>query len=599
MKSRNSSVRAQQYSAPAQRSSISRVSRMALVLVAGFAAWGAVYAAPAAEWVKGRVIVHARAGLSDAELAKILKPHGGTARRVGKSNMLIIDLPAGMSETAVAKQLAHHPHLKFAETDVILKPAMATTDPYLGSEWHLAKIGASTAWDKTMGAGVTIAILDTGVDGSHPDLAANMVGGWNAYDSNTNASDVQGHGTAVAGVAAAISNNAVGVAGVAGAAKIMPIRISDANGYATGSAVAQGLIFAADNGARVANVSFSGLVGNSTVDSAAQYMKSKGGLVVVSAGNNGINENLAIDTNLIPVSATESNDVLATWSSYGTFVSVAAPGNYVWTTTRGGSYGQWWGTSFASPVVAGTVALMMSVRPDLPNTKIEQLLYSSAVDLGAAGRDIQYGYGRIDANAAVNAALAAPALDAQAPVVAISSPVGGSSVSGWVAIDVAASDNVGVTRVDLKVNGSLVASDIAAPYQFSWDSSKVANGMVNVVAYAYDAAGNSKASTAVALSVANPVLADTTPPVVAITGISNGSQVSGTVQIGVSASDNSGSASLRQSLYIDGKLVASGTGASLSYSWNSRKASSGTHTVSASAQDAAGNLKTTSIVVSK
>lgn len=591
------SVQAAQGSVAHSGLAFMRVSRIALALAVGLTAWGGAQAAQPTEWVKGRVIVHTRAGLSDDELAKILKPHGGKARRIGNTNMQIVDLPAGASETAIANQLAHNPHLKGAVLDAILKPAMVTTDPYAGSEWHVTKIGASTAWDKTMGAGVTIAVLDTGVDSTHPDLAANMVAGWNFYDNNSNASDVLGHGTAVAGTAAAVSNNATGVAGVAGAAKIMPIRISDPNGYATGSAIAQGLTFAADKGAKVANVSFSGLVGNSTVDTAAQYMKSKGGLVVVSAGNNGINEGLAADVNLIPVSATETTDVLATWSSYGDFVAVAAPGNYIWTTTRGGGYGQWWGTSFASPVVAGAVALMMSARPDLPNTQIEKLLYSTAVDLGAAGRDIQYGYGRIDANAAVNAALAAPVADTQAPVVSISSPVGGSTVSGLVAIDVSASDNVGVTRVDLKVNGTLVASDVAGPYQFSWDSSKVANGTATVVAYAYDAAGNSKASTSVALSVANAVVADTIAPTVAISNPSNGAKVSGTVQIGVNASDNAGSAGLKQSLYIDGKLVASGTGGSLSYNWNARKAASGSHSISAIAQDAAGNKTTTAISV--
>lgn len=571
---------------------------LAAALAAGVSVGTTAGAAQPTEWVKGRLIVHARAGLSDGDLGGIVKPHGGKARRIGGTNLFVVDLPAGASEVAIASQLARHPHLKFAELDPILKPAMTTTDPYLGSEWHAGKINAPLAWDKTMGSGVTIAILDTGVDGTHPDLAANMVAGWNAYDNNSNAADVTGHGTAVAGTAAAISNNATGVAGVAGAAKIMPIRISDPNGYATGSAVAQGLTFAADNGAKVANISFEGLVGNSTVDAAAQYMKSKGGLVVVAAGNTGTNTGQAADSNLIPVSATESTDVIATWSSYGSFVAVAAPGNYIWTTMKGGGYGQWYGTSFASPVVAGTVALMRSARPDLSNSQIESLLYASAVDLGTTGKDVYYGYGRVDANAAVAAAVAAPAADTQAPTVAISTPAGGATVSGTVAIDVAASDNVGVTRVDLKVNGTLLASDVGAPFQFSWDSTKVANGTASLVAVAYDAAGNSKSSTAVSVSVANPVVADTTPPSVSIKNPANGSKVSGTVQIGVSASDDSGATGLTQSLYVDGALVASSTGSSsLSYNWNTRKAKTGSHSITAIATDAAGNRSTATVSV--
>lgn len=141
-----------------------------------------------------------------------------------------MDLPSNASEQAVAALLAHNPHIKFAELDQRVAPGLATNDPYAGSEWHLAKIGAPAAWDSTQGSGVTIAILDSGVDGSHPDLAANMVAGWNVYDNNSNTADVYGHGTAVAGTAAAVSNNGTGVASVAGGAKIMPIRISDSTG---------------------------------------------------------------------------------------------------------------------------------------------------------------------------------------------------------------------------------------------------------------------------------------------------------------------------------------------------------------------------------
>lgn len=599
MGSKNSSVQAALGPVVSAKFTGFRISRLAATLALGLAAYTSALAAQPAEWVKGRVIVQTRAGLSDAELARILKPHGGQSRRIGATNLLIVDLPPGMSETAVAKQLEHHPQLKFAELDAIFRPALVTTDPYLGSEWHVSKINASSAWDKSMGGGVTIAILDTGVDASHPDLSANMVAGWNVYDNNSNASDVLGHGTAVAGTAAAAANNALGVAGVAGSAKIMPIRISDTNGNATGSAIAQGLTFAANNGARVANISFAGLVGNSTVETAAQYMKSKGGLVVVAAGNNGVNQGLSASSTMIPVAATESTDLLATWSNFGNQVAVAAPGNNIWTTTKGGGYGQWWGTSFASPVAAGVVALMMSKRPDLSNSSVESLLYSSAVDLGAAGRDIYYGHGRVDANAAVNAAIAAAATDTQAPNVSVSSPVGGATVSGLVAIDVAASDNVGVARVDLRVNGTLVASDTSAPYQFSWDSAKAANGSSSLVAYAYDAAGNAKASTAVAVNVANRVVADTTPPQVVITNPGNGSWVSGTVAISVNAADNNGSSGLVQSLYIDGVKVASGTGGSLSYNWNTRKVSRGAHTVQGVAQDAAGNRATMTVQISK
>lgn len=551
------------------------------------------------EWAKGRVLVMPRAGLSDVELDKVVKVHGGQARRVGKSDLHIVDLPGNASETAVQALLSRHPLLKFAELDRRVSLGYAANDPYVGSEWHLPKISAPAAWDLSQGSGIVIAILDTGVAGSHPDLAARMVPGWNFYGNNSDTSDPHGHGTAVAGAAAASSNNGVGVASVAGAARIMPIRIADPAAYAYWSTVAQGLTYAADQGARVANISYVGVAGSSSVQSAAQYMKNKGGLVVVCAGNNGINENITPTTTMIPVSATDSNDAKASWSSFGSFVAVSAPGVGIWTTARSGSYEAWSGTSLASPVAAGVVANMMAARPALGAAQIESLLFSSATDLGSAGRDIYFGHGRVNAAAAVTAALNAPATDTQAPSSTIVAPLAGASVSGLVAVNVDALDNVGVSRVELRVNGALVATDTGSPYQFSWDSTLVANGTANLVATAVDAAGNSKASVAVAVNVANSVVADATPPTVAIKNPANGAKVSGTVAVSVNATDNAGAAGIRQSLYLDGKLVASSTGGSLSYNWNTRKATVGSHSLQAIAQDAAGNRTSTSVSVTR
>ncbi|MDH0868234.1 S8 family serine peptidase [Mitsuaria sp. GD03876] len=551
-------------------------------------------------WARQRLLVQTRAGLDDKELARILSPHGGKARRVGRSQLAIVDLPANASETALAQLLARHPQLKSAELDMRVSPAMTPNDPYLGSEWHLTRINAPQAWDTAQGAGIKIAILDTGIDASHPDLAGRLVPGWNFYDGNADTSDVHGHGTAVAGAAAAALNNGIGVASVAGQAQLMPVRIADPNAYAYWSTVAQGLTWAADQGARVANISYSGVAGSTTVQSAADYLRSKGGLVVVSAGNNGIDEGLVPTASMIPVSATDETDTKTSWSSYGSFVALAAPGQNIWTTQRGGSYGAWWGTSFASPVVAGTVALLMSARPSLSGSAIQSALFSTAVDLGAAGRDPYYGWGRVNAAAAMQAVLAAPAPDTQPPAVSVGAPLAGALVSGWVAVDVAASDNQGVARVDLRVNGSVVASDTSAPYGFSWDSTRVANGPVTISAVAVDAAGNTGTSASMTLTVANAVLADTQPPVVAITKPDNNSRVSGnTVTVATSASDNSGAAGIRQSLYVDGVLVASGAGASLSYSWNLKKAANGAHTIQAVARDAAGNTTTATTSVTK
>jgi thermitase len=553
-------------------------------------------------WAKGRILVMPRAGLPAHEFARILGEHGGRARKIGQSHLYIVDLPGNASEKAVAARLARHPHFKFAEIDRLVPPDFIPNDPYYGSAWHLPKIGAPTAWDNSQGSGVTIAILDTGVDGTHPDLASRMVPGWNFYDNNANTSDVQGHGTSVAGTAAAASNNSAGVASVSGQSKIMPVRIASPTAYAYFSTGAQGLTYAADNGARVANISYSGFAGSSTVQNAAQYMKNKGGLVTIAAGNNGIDEGFTPTTTLIAVSATDSNDAKASWSSYGNFVAMSAPGVGIYTTTMGGGYGAPSGTSFASPVTAGVVALIMAANTALPNTQVESLLYSTAVDLGAAGRDPYYGYGRVNPVGAVQAAVAAKtAADTQAPAVSITNPVSGATVSGLVAVDVSASDNVGVSRVELRANSTTVAIDTAAPYAFTWDSTGAPNGMASLVAYAFDAAGNSKASTTISVNVANGTIIapkDTTPPSVKIINPVGGN-VSGNVPVSLSASDDSSAAGITQSLYIDGVLKATGTGSTLSYNWNTRprNVAAGTHTIKAVAKDAAGNTSSASINV--
>ncbi|MFC5461703.1 S8 family serine peptidase [Massilia niabensis] len=563
-------------------------------------------AAPAGEFARGRILIEARAGLSDAELDTLVKAHGGKRRKLGQSRMHVVDLPPGLSEEEAVEKLSRRPELKFAELDRKVTVAMAVNDPYIGSAWHLGKIGAPAAWDSTQGSGVTIAVLDSGVNGAHPDLKDRMVPGFNVYNNTTDTSDLCGHGTAVAGTSAATMNNALGVAGVAGAARIMPIRVAfkDASGSCPAylSTIANGITWAADHGARIANVSFAGIAGSSAVKSAARYMKNKGGLVFISAGNNNVDENVVPDTAFIIVSSTDSYDRKSSFSSWGSFVSLAAPGSGIWTTNSSLGYSSKSGTSFASPVTAGVAGLVMAARPDLNADQVESLLFKTSVDLGVAGRDPVFGYGRVDAAAAVGAARAyVQAADTIAPLAAIAAPLGSSTVSGSVPVSVNSSDNVGVARVELKVNGTVVATDSAAPYSFSWNSTGVANGMASLVAVAYDAAGNMGTSATVPVNVANSTstiatVSDTVAPVVTINNPVAGA-VSGTVAISVSATDNAGAAGIRTSLAIDGKVVANGQGGSLSYSWNTRKAAAGTHTVAVTARDAAGNAGSRSVSV--
>ncbi|MDX1250787.1 MAG: S8 family serine peptidase [Gammaproteobacteria bacterium] len=549
------------------------------------------------QWVKQRILVQPRAGLSDTELDKIIKPHGGRAmRRIPHINFQVVELPPKADEAAIAHLLSKHRHIKFAELDRLVPLEQTANDPYYGNAWHLPKIQAPAAWNTTLGNGVTVAILDTGVDPNHPDLAGQMVAGWNMYDNNSDSSDVHGHGTQVAGVVAASSNNSQGVASIAWQAKVMPVRISQPDGYASLSTIANGLIWAADNGARVANISY-GVSGSAAVQSAAQYMRNKGGVVVVAGGNSGVYDATAPNATMISVAATNSSDTRPSWSTYGEFIDISAPGAGIWTTAKGGGYSAPSGTSFASPATAGVVTLIKSANPALSPAQVEDILKSTADDLGTAGYDTYYGHGRINAAAAVLKATQTQALDTQAPSVSIASPIGGT-VSGIVPISVNASDNTGVTRVDLFANGKLVASDTTAPYGFSWDSTFTPDGTVKLTTAAVDAANNQGTSQAVSVTVANATkTADTTAPTVGITNPGNGSIVNRTVTISVTAKDDIAIAKL--SLYIDGTLRSVTNSSTLSFSWNTRKVANGLHTIAAVAEDTAGNKTSVMVQVMK
>jgi hypothetical protein len=563
---------------------------------------------------KGRVLVQPRAGLSDDAFDKILLQHGG--RRAGQIHQIgvhFIELPATANEQAVVNALRSNPHIKFAELDLAAPPNLTVNDQLFPNEWHLNKIGAPTAWSTVTGSGVIIAILDSGVDSTHPDLIPNLVPGWNFYDNNSNTSDVQGHGTGVAGIAAAVGNDTIGVAGVSFKSKIMPLRITDATGYAYWSLVAQGITYAADHGARVANVSYEGACCSSTIISAAQYLRSKGGVLTASAGNDGTLMTYTPSDFVTTVSATDSSDAFASFSASGNYIDVAAPGVGIWTTTKGGGYAALSGTSGSAPLTAGVYALMIAANPKLAPSTLDSILFKTAVPLGASGYDIYYGWGRVNAFGAVASALQTTApIDTTSPTASMTTPSASSTVRGLVPVSVNAADNIGVTKVVLWVNGVAYATDAISPYAFSWDTTKVPDGTNTLRATAFDAAGNQGNSAAITVTVAN----DTTAPKVTIGSPLSGTVVSGNVAINVTATDNNKVSQI--ALTIDGKQVALSSGSSLSYTWSvstssttstgsippgQRKkqqatAQSGTsHTITAIAMDPAGNRGTASVTV--
>ncbi|WP_236028473.1 S8 family serine peptidase [Paractinoplanes lichenicola] len=290
------------------------------------------------------------------------------------------------------------------EADVPVRAA--ATDPLLPVQWDLARVRADGAWPHSTGAGVTVAVIDSGVDAAHPDLAGHVLPGADFLaGTEGTATDPYGHGTHVAGTIAALTGNGEGIAGMAPDAKILPVRVLDANGNGYMSDVANGIAYAADHGADVINLSVSATSQVGAVTNAVAYARGKGVVVVAAAGNarrtGSPTAYPAADPGVIAVAATDSADAVAGYSNRGDYVDVAAPGSDITSTYPGNRYGRMNGTSMAAPHVAALAALLKGADRGLTPDQVEQIITSSAIDLGPSGRDADFGTGRIDAAAAL------------------------------------------------------------------------------------------------------------------------------------------------------------------------------------------------------
>jgi thermitase len=364
-------------------------------LLALLALWSSGLAA-AAEPVWHRLLVELDPP-DTARVERIAQEMGG--RMLGTvGRVYVVEIPDRADMQEAISLLRRRPGVRAVQVEMRRPPGRTLNDPQLTDGWHLATIGVPAAWDRASGEGVVMAVCDTGTD-AHPDL--DLLPGWNTFDGNANSGDVHGHGTKVAGSVAMSGDNGIGGAGVAYRTRIMPMRVTDANGWGYDSAIAACITRAADMGARGANVSFGGVCGSPTVISAAAYMRSRGGIVTASSGNSGALETTADAGAITCVGATNAADARTGWSTQGPQVDVVAPGDNIFTTTKGGGYGGASGTSFSAPVTLGVYALMLHANPKLGPAELDRILFETAVDLGTPGRDPQHGHGRIDAAAAV------------------------------------------------------------------------------------------------------------------------------------------------------------------------------------------------------
>lgn len=558
----------------------------------------ALAAPPTSKRVSGELLVQVRAGAARDALDGEFKRLNATAAQeipgIKVKRIRINDA----NRDKVKAALARNPQVTFVEDNFLAQGLLTPSDTTYPSQWHLPKIAAPQGWDLSTGAaGVPIAIIDSGIDADHPDLAAKLLPGYNFLNGTTVTDDLFGHGTAVAGSAGAIGNNALGVAGVAWDNPLMPMVVLDTSNYATYANIASAIIRAVDQGAKVLNISIGGSSPSITLQSAVNYAWSKGAVIVSSAANYSVSTPYypAACENVLAISATDRYDALSSFSNFGSWIDLAAPGSTIYTTNRGGGYGAWNGTSFSSPIVAGLAGLIWSVNPALTNAEVVDILKRGADDLGTAGFDPSFGFGRINAYNSLQLAQSfAPAPDLSVPTVALTSPGDGATVGGTVVVNASAGDNLAVSRVDLLIDGKVFAGDSSAPYSFSWNTAGLADGWRTLSAVAYDEAGNAGESAEILVQVVNQP-ADADPPTVNIISPFAGATITKKLTVSVAATDNV--AVTRIDLSVDGKLIKTVYASSLALSLNTAYLSAGAHTLTAEAFDAAGNVGVDSVVV--
>ena len=387
---------------------------------------------------------------------------------------------------AAIEALARNPKVLRIEPDVEVH---TIADSY---PWGITQIGADAVHASgNKGFGVKVAIIDTGVDYKHPDLAGRYAGGYDFVNKDNDPMDDNNHGTHVAGTVAAIINDA-GVIGVAPEVSIYALKVLNRRGSGNFSDVIAALEWCADNGIQITNNSF-GSSGDPglTVRQAYDNSYGQGVLHVGSAGNSGTSDGSG-DTvgypakyeSVIAVAATDSNNIRASFSSTGPAVELSAPGVSILSTIRDGKYATYNGTSMASPHVAGTAALVIAsgiTGPDAVRSKLQ----STATDLGATN---WYGYGLVNAaEAAVNDL---PPVEPP-PVVTITSPENGASVSGLTTIRAEArSDPNVILKVDFYLDDAILGSDAESSdgWSFVWDTATSVDGTYNIRAVATDTA---------------------------------------------------------------------------------------------------------------
>jgi subtilisin family serine protease len=430
------------------------VANAALVPVIASAGESTLKVAPAGRRISGEVIVRYRSGVDPSERSSSRAAVGSLATRSIVRSAELVDLDAGTTVSEAIATLEADPDVLYAEPNYAIEVSAVPNDPSYRSLWAMQQssdvdIDANEAWNTTTGSeSVIVGVMDTGIDRYHADLAGNIwvnpgesgdgretngldddnngkvddVHGWDFAEGDADAMDDYGHGTHVAGTIGAQGDNGIGVTGVNWDVSLMPLRVLGTDGVGSTWDAAQAFTYAARNGATVVNASFGGEGYSRSLNDA--IAASPGTLLVTSAGNDAANNDTTpqypcnmTPANIVCVAATNWSDELSGYSNYGaTTVDIGAPGSYILSTTPGGNYAYYSGTSMASPQVAGAAALLKSYAPNASAAELKTALMSGAVATSAlAGKTVAGGRLNLVSSLALIAPVPAPSEPAPLP----------------------------------------------------------------------------------------------------------------------------------------------------------------------------------------
>lgn len=383
---------------------------------------------PGQDYVADEILVKFKPGISKKIKERVHRKLGALRQEDGYGDYYqVIKVKNGAVKEMVELYLRHSP-VDYAEPNYIYEACFTPNDPAYLLQWHLSQIKVERAWDISTGEGVTVAVLDSGVNSGGPDgFGGRLVVGYSAVNSSNPlfTEDNNGHGTHVAGTIAQQTNNAAGVAGIAYNALIMPVKVLNKMGWGTTRQITDGIRWAADHGAKVINMSLGGYGNSRILEEAVNYAYNRGVVLVAAAGNEGAHEVVypAAYQNCIAVGAVRYDEVVADYSNKGAALDIVAPGGDVTedlnedgypdgviqetfrvsiaSRALGWGYPFWQGTSMASAHVAGVAALIIGANSHYTPDDVRDAIINTAKDLGAPGWDEVYGHGLVDAAAAL------------------------------------------------------------------------------------------------------------------------------------------------------------------------------------------------------